>query len=224
MDVEPQPRRLSFGQVSKRSKASRDLTLRVPKPDEIKITSVTIDDDRFAIERKTGEADGPATYEVRFEGSEDLGRIKGRVRVEFTGSDVSSLDVPLWGEIVGDLRYAKNISFYRQKGAYEPRKVTFTSRTKKPVEILEAKDQDGHLEVKIVKAKGELAELEVTVGAAAQKADKTVSGKLHVKTTDRDEPEVEIVYGIHPSDRIRAMQQRMRKPTLPMPKPTSLAR
>jgi hypothetical protein len=224
-DVDPQPRRLSFGQVSKRAEASRELTLQVPKPDEIKISSVTIDDERFEIKLVSGEPAGTAKYEVRFKGSEALGRITGRVRVAFSGSDVTEIDIPLWGEIVGDLRYAKNLSFYKQKGAFKPRKLTFTSRTKKPVEILDAKDEGGHLKVKIVKAKGELAELEVSVAGAAQQADKTSKGKLRVKTTDRDEPEVVIAYGIYPADRIKSMQKKLRKAPKPAkPKPSASAR
>jgi hypothetical protein len=224
-DVEPQPRRLSFGQVSKRAEASRELTLKVPKPDEIKISSVTVDDERFEIELVSGEPAGGAKYEVRFKGSETLGRISGRVRVAFSGSDVTEIDIPLWGEIVGDLRYAKNLSFYKQKGAYKPRKVTFTSRSKKQVSILDVKDEGGHLKVEIAKAKGELAELEVSVAKAAQQSDKTTKGKLRVKTTDRDEPEVVIQYGIYPADRIKSMQKKfVRNPVPSKPKPSASAK
>lgn len=211
-DVEPQPRRLSFGQVSKRDDATRELTLRVPEPEKIKITSVTLDDDRFELELDKGDPAGDATYEVRFKGSDSLGRIKAQIRVEFTGSEVKQLDIPLWGEIVGDLRYAKHLSFYKQKGAYRSRKVTFTSRTKQPVEVLDAKDLDGHLQVEIVKSKGDLAELEVSVGDAARKTGEPLKGTLEVKTTDRDEPEVKIQYGIYPANRLRSMKDRVRKP------------
>ena len=224
-DVDPQPRRLSFGQVSKRAEASRELNLQVPKPDQIKITSVTVDDERFEIKLVSGEPAGTAKYQVRFKGSEALGRISGRVRVAFSGSDVTEIDIPLWGEIVGDLRYAKNLSFYKQKGTYKSRKLTFTSRTKKPVGILGVEDEGGHLKVEIVKAKGDLAELEVSVKETAQQTDKTSKGTLRVKTTDRDEPEVEISYGIYPADRIKSMQNKLRSTPKPAkPKPSASAR
>lgn len=224
-DVLPQPRRLSFGQVSKRSEAIRELTLRVPEPDQIEITSVTVDDERFQIERQPDDAKGNATYQVRFVGSDELGRISGRVRVEFTGSDVSHIEVPLWGEIVGDLRYPKRLSFYRQRGAYKPRKVTFSSRTKQPVELRKVEDLGGHLEIEVVAKKGELAELDVAVAKSARKASEVLKGTLRVETTDRDEPEVKIEYGIYPADRIRSMKDRIRKPR-PGPKavPTASAR
>ena len=96
-DVEVQPRRLSFGQVSKRADASRELTLKVPEPDKIQITSVTVDDERFELKLKSGEAASDSTYEVRFKGSDELGRIKGNVRVAFSGSEIDHIDVPLWG-------------------------------------------------------------------------------------------------------------------------------
>ena len=55
-------------------------------------------------------------------------------------------------------------------------------------------------------------------------AGKTVKGTMWVKTTDRDEPEVEIKYGVYPADRIRSMKDRIRKPERPKPTPSSSAR
>jgi hypothetical protein len=210
VDVEAQPHRLSFGQLSKRAEVTRELTLKVPEPDRIKITSVTIDDDHFALKLKSGDATGNATYEVTFKGSDQMGALKSNVRVVFRGSEVDHIDVPLWGQIVGDLRYPATLAFYRQGERFQDRKLTVTSRTKQPVHVLSAEDKDGHLKTEVLEAKGDAAVLNLSVAESTPTSGGIVRGTLVLKTTDRDEPEVRIKYSIHPTGRLGAMRQSMR--------------
>lgn len=198
VDVAVQPRRLSFGQVSKRqTDAMREFTVKVTEPDKVKITKVSVDDGRFALKLKEGEPAGDATYELVFKGSKELGRLTGKVRIEFSGSDIDHLDVPLWGQIVGDLRYPQNLVFYKDKDGFKEREVNFTSRTGEPVHLLGIKDEAKHLKVDIVSPKGKMAVIKVTVAKPDAEASKPLRGKLVVRTTDPDEPEVEMTYAIH---------------------------
>lgn len=192
-----QPRRLSYGQLSKRAEVARELKITVSEPDKVKITGVKLDDDHFELKLTDGEPTGDSTYDVLFKGAEELGRIKANVRITFSGSDVEHIDVPLWGQIVGDLRYPNQIFFHKDKGGFKERKVNFTSRTGVDVHMLEAKDPDGHLKIEVLKTKGKMAEIKLEVAKPDADEAKPLKGKIQVKTTDKDQPKLEIPYTIH---------------------------
>ena len=177
--------------------ASQTLTVKVTEPDKVKITKVSADEGKFEVKLTDGDPAGNATYEVHFEGTDKLGRMSGRVRVEFTGGAVPHVDVPVRGQVVGDLSYPQSITFNRRQGSFGERDLTFTSRAKKDVEILGAEDPDKNLMVEVTEAKGKTAKIHVKVAKPEADSNKPVRGKLVIRTTDPDEPEVTIAYGVY---------------------------
>jgi hypothetical protein len=198
VDVAAQPNRLSFGELRTGKPVSKPLSLTVTKPDEVRITGVTAQDERLAIKPLPSGPQGQQNYEVSFQGSAELGRIQGGVRVVYAGPNGDEhLDVPVWGQVVGDLRYPKRVFLRKQGDAYLPQKVTLSSRSERVVRILGAKDPDGRLEVKILKPQGPQVELELSI----HKTDKPVEsaqGNIVVTTNDRQEPKVTLPYSLGP--------------------------
>ncbi len=212
-----EPRQLAFAQVGLNTEANRILTVKVTEPDKVKITKVAIADERFTVTLTDGDAAGNATYDVAFKGSGEIGRLNEKLRIEFTGGEVPHLDVPLRGQVVGDLTYPQRLTFNKQNGKYTERDVRITSRTKKTVQILSATDPDKRLEVEVTEAKGETGLIHLKVATAeSQGAGGPIQGKLVVRTTDPNEPEVKIPYGIYKQGGRRAMR------TDPMRRPQAL--
>jgi hypothetical protein len=196
VDVLAQPHSISFGEVQKGADASRELALQIAEPDRVKVTSVTVDDPRFEIIRKSGDAAGSASYDLRLKKPDKLGRVTAKVHVALTGADPSTLEVPITGEIVGDLRYPKMLSFRKTGDAFAPRDLTFTSRSNKPVHLLGVEDPAHVLTLDITQSKGDKAVVKVGVAKLTSVGGATVLGTLVVRTTDRDEPKIEIDYTV----------------------------
>ncbi len=176
---------------------SRPLKVTVNEPGRVKITKVSASDELIEVKLTEGDPAGSATYEVTVKGTDKIGRLTGKVQVAFTGGGVASVDVPVRGQVVGDLNYPQSISFNRRQGSFGERDVVFTSRTKKDVELLAAEDPANNLSVQITQAKGKTAKIHVKVGNAQGASANQVRGHLVIKTTDPVEPEVKIAYGIY---------------------------
>ena len=200
-DVSISPPRISFGEVTKGETATRSFTAKVTEPEKVSITSVTVDDDRFEVQAKDGAAD---TYEVRFKGGDELGRLNAKVKLALKGADNPTMEVPIWGQVVGDLRYPKNASLYRKDGKFEPQKVVLSSRSGKDVKITEVVDESKALNVELEQAEGKSAVVVLTVADEKKKSEAPVRGKLLIRTTDADEPEVTVMYVIQYKDLGRA--------------------
>ncbi|HHH30901.1 MAG TPA: hypothetical protein ENK57_21505 [Polyangiaceae bacterium] len=213
-DVVATPNRLSLGEVGMNETATHTLNLAVTNPAEVTIDSVTFDDDRFTIEPAKDGDDGVKRYDVTYRGSSEIGRVNGRVRVTYTAPDGEQhLDVPIWGQIVGNLRYPNSVFMGVRDGAIESRQLFVSTRDGKPVRIVSATDPEGRLEVKLKKPFGPKAELELSwkeeeppVGA--------IRGALQLKTTDALQPSVTIPYTIGGSGRGASAT---RKPRLRIP-------
>lgn len=218
VDVAAAPRQLVFAQVGLDTEATRPLTVKVTEPDKVKITKVSIDDDRFTVKLTDGDASGNATYDVVFKGGSEVGRLTGKVRIEYTGGDVPQLEVPLRGQVVGDLTYPQRLTFNLQDGKYTERDVRITSRSQKTVQILSAEDPDKRLEVEVTEAEGKSGVVHLTVANADAQAPGPIQGKLVVRTTDTTEPEVKIPYGIYKQGR-RGLRP---SPAVPLRRPKGL--
>jgi len=201
VDVAAEPSRISFRELRVDDPASQTLTLSVTNPDEVRITDVTLDDDHFSITPVAGEDTAQKRYEVVYRGHGELGRINDRIRVAYTGPDGDQhVDVPLWAQIVGDLRYPNAVFFGKRADGYEARKVKLSTRSGKAVRILSAKDPKGLLDAKILKGQGPEIELELSVNEAHASVD-SARGQIEIRTTDRLEPKVTLPYTLHGSRR-----------------------
>jgi len=216
--VAAEPRQLAFAQIGLDAEATKTLTVKVTEPGKVKITKVSVNDERFTVKLTDGEASGNATYDVVFNGSSEVGRLASKVRIEFTGGAVPHLEVPLRGQVVGDLTYPQRLTFNLQDGKYTERDVRITSRSQKPVQILSAEDPDKRLEVEVTEAKGEAGIVHLKVATADSQGPGPIQGKLVVRTTDANEPEVKIPYGIYKQGR-RGLRPRA---AVPMRRPKGL--
>jgi len=193
VEVAVTPKRLTLGrQKLKKESATEKFSLKVTDPEKTKIKAVSVKDERFAIKMLSGDPKGDGEYELIFNGANELGRINTEVAIEIDGSE-KPVKVPVLLTIVGDLRYSKSIFFVKKDDKFEPRDITFNTRSGKNVKIKGATDPTQTLKLKINSGKNT-----VTATLIDQKADyrKPKRGKFLVKTTDLDEPEIEISYMI----------------------------
>jgi hypothetical protein len=196
VDVAVEPRAVSFGQLGKAEKATRELKITVADPGKLKITEVVSDDPRVVLTRKDGDAAGSGTYEVAFNGSDKIERVASKVTVKYTGSDVTSIDVMVSAMIVGDLRYSKSIYFTKKDDGFEKKEVVINSRSGKDVELKRIEDPDKKLKCTIVRRKGENAMFNAEVADPSASYRQPDQHVLKVYTTDKDEPVVEMRYMI----------------------------
>jgi len=187
------PPRLSLGEVTKGETATKEFTAKVTEPEKVSITAVTVDDEHFEVVAKDAAA---GTYEVRFKGSDAFGRIAAKVTLTLKGADNPTMELPIWGEVVGDLRYPKSTSLYRKDGEFAPQKVILSSRSGKDVKITEVVDEGKALKAELEQAVGKTAVVVLTVVDKDKKTNQPVRGKLLIRTTDADEPEVTVSYVI----------------------------
>jgi hypothetical protein len=69
VDVEVTPRHLSFGQLGKNEKATREFKIAVREPDKVKVVEVKTEDDRFVLKKIDGVLESNSTWEITFKGT-----------------------------------------------------------------------------------------------------------------------------------------------------------
>ena len=195
-DVAVKPRSIWLGQLKKRTKGSADFTVEVSDPERIKVKSVKVDDKAFTVKKLGGGAAGTAKYQIAFKGSAKLGRISTRVLVEYEGAKRSPLRVPVSVEVVGDLQYTKYLRFIKRKDDFRPMTIVFKSRSDKTVTIKSATDEQGLLKLTVLEAKGKRPMIRAEVADPTASYQRPRRNKIVVKTSDRDEPTVQIGYTI----------------------------
>ncbi len=208
MDVEVAPRHLSFGQLAKNEKATREFKITVREPDKVKVVEVKMDDDRFVLKKIDGVLKSNSTWKITFKGTREVGRVMGNVEVRFTGSDVESAKVPARVNIVGDLQYTKSLYFHKEEDGYVEREIVFSSRSGKNVHIKKVEDPDGLLKIDFSNPKGKKVIVKTKVADPKGDYSKPSRHVLKVFTGDPDEPEVDIRYTI--SNRRPGRQPHMR--------------
>ena len=201
MDVEVTPRHLSFGQLGKNEKATREFKITVREPAKVKIVEVKADDDRFVLKKTDGDLESNSSWEITFKGTKEIGRVMGNIEVRFTGSDVESAKVPARVNIVGDLQFTKSLYFHKQESGYAEREISFSSRSGKNVHIKKIEDPDGLLEIDLSNPRGKKVIVKTKVADPKGDYSKPTRHALKVFTSDPDEPEVDIQYTI--SNRMR---------------------
>lgn len=192
VDVEARPARLHFGTLQPGEAATRPLDLKVAEPDEVNVVKVSVEGESFTVKQ---QGDRPLSYEVSFRGAKKIGAIEDRVVVDYTTPDGErQADVPIFCQVVGDLRYPRRIYFRKVGDTYKSEKILVASRSNKPVRILSGSDPDGRVAVKVLEAEGAQARVELSIVEA--KGAKSSRGKIVLKTTDPLEPTVTIPYNL----------------------------
>ncbi len=198
------PRVVSFGQLGKGEKATKEFTVTLNDPKKVSITSVTADEDAFQVRLRDKKA-GVYTYEVSF-ASTRIDRHAARLRIALKGAKKDTVDVPLRAEVVGNLRYSRGLYFIKRNDKFVPRDITVSSRSNDSVHIERVADRDDLLKLEIVKNDAPL----VKVRASVREPDKAYTsprrGQVVVYTSDADQPELKIMYTI---------AERTRRPRIP---------
>jgi len=213
-DIIATPHRIQFGDLAKGEKAEREITIRPSDPEQFRIVSLDIEDKRFTIKPKSKKA-GTEQYTVRFLGSRTFERISTSIEVKYKGADETSMRIPIWVSVTGDLVYMKNLFFNKREGAFSPREVRFSSRSSKPFKLISAKDPANLLKFTIAEPSGPHATLRVEVANPKASYVDSKRGAFTVKTDRRDEKKIEIKYSI--TERRVTSQKRSTKPVKPKP-------
>jgi len=194
-DLNVTPDRISFGQVGKGEKAEQDVVIQSSDPERIRVVSLDIEDKRFKVEPKSKQADGEH-YRVRFLGSQTFERISAGIAVKYQGAEETSMRIPIFVTVIGDLVYLKHLFFNKRDGAFSPREVNFSSRSSKPFRLISARDPASLLKLTIAEPNGPRAILRAEVANPKASYAARKRGVVSVKTNRRDESRVEIQYTI----------------------------
>lgn len=222
-DISTEPRMVNFGELTPGEKGVQEFSLKVTEPDKVKVTSVTSEDDRFKVKLKSGNPAGDAVYEVQFAGEKTKGRLTGRIKVAYTGSDVTEADVRIRGRVVGNLRFPSSFFIIKRGGSFPPKEVEIIHRKGGTVKVLSAKDPDGHLKVTTAKKEKDRVTLKVEViDPNREEYADAVSGNVVVKTDDKDDPEIAIRYRIANEKRTSRLRKRMSGSDKSTPKKTEM--
>jgi len=194
VDLLMNPRRLNFGSVGRGETATKEFTLKARDPNEIRIDSVSIEDERFKLTKKSESDEVGSTYEVEFLGSDVYEHIRAKVRVAVTGTEVKDHFLNINASVDSDLRFPSRVHFSDRKGTFHERQITFSSRSGNTVEILGIEDPDGLLSCEIAANKQARARLACKVNGDKVLADDNKGHKLTVSTTDKERSKAEIEY------------------------------
>jgi hypothetical protein len=190
------PAKLNFGSLGKRQTRSRDLSVTVRDPEQIRISSVTIGDKRFSIEPGMVDSAGTTHYKVTFLGDNRASRISNKMKINLEGASIPYIDVTVQAMIMSDITYRKNIDFRQRGGKYVPQEVNFMTRSGIPVEILSVEDTGDLLETQILERKGHRSLIKAQVANPGIVPSNRGPHKLIVSTDHEEEPELEIRYRI----------------------------
>ncbi len=210
-EVQVEPRVVSFGEVSKGKKVSKEFTVKVKDPDKIHLESVTVDDKRFKV-RKLERGKGTVKYEVSFQ-ADKVDRYAAKVEIRLQGAKVDVFTVPLRATVVGDLRHAGSLYFIKRGEHFSARDFTISSRSDKKVHIRKVVDQQGLLKFEIVENDQPTVKIRATVADETQSYLRARRGKILIHTNSADEPVVKVLYTI--AERNRQPRRQLDKIKLP---------
>jgi hypothetical protein len=218
VDVAIDPQYLWLKEIKTGEKASREFSLTVPDPEKLKVASVTVEDKRFTVRRKSGDPKGNAVYELEFRGTKKPESVSAEVVVRAEGSSEPATQAGIRLEVVGDLRYPRLVQVFRKKDTPFSMDITFTSRSNKPFVLKRAEDPNKFLKLEIVERKGPNARIRVQLvdeNAVIQEGKRFT---FTVYTSDKSEPTIELPYMVYQQ---RPMPRLSRPIAPPLPRPAS---
>jgi hypothetical protein len=195
-NVTIKPKRIRFGDLGKSEKASKEFWVKLRNPDKAKIDSVTIEDKNFTVSHKGDDPEKGAQYEISFNGSPDFGRISTTMRVSVQGLDKPFKNVSVVANIAGNLRYPQRLFFFKQAEGFPSKNIVISTRDGAPVTIKKMADPDGLLKLQIEKNNEPTVQIQAQVANPDIKLDQRSVHKLIIRTTDKDEPTIELTYRI----------------------------
>ncbi len=196
VEVEVKPTRLNFGTLGKRQTSSRDFFVTIKNPEEVRVSSVTINDGRFSIEPGAVDSAGRVHYLVKFLGSDKTVKISKKIKISLDGAVIPYMEILVHVNVPSDIVYRESLDFRQRGGKYTPQEVSFRTRSGTPVEILGVKDTGDLLITEILERKGHRSALKAYVANPEAVPSKRGRHRLIVTTNHQDEPELEISYRI----------------------------
>ena len=189
--------------------AVKTVAVKLADPDRVKLGKVTCEDDRFTPKLIPGDTPGTATLEVTFNGQDKPERVTGAVQIELVGENVKPATVSVRVQVVGNLRFPQQIFLLKTGGIYNTREIVLTSRSGDKFKVLRAEDPEGR--VKLDVPKGASAEIHVVASVREDKLDeeKSVRGKILIRTSDPQNAEIAVGYTISNRDRMRNFQDKI---------------
>jgi len=142
------------------------------------------------------DSTGTAHYKVKFLGSDTIGRISKKMKINLEGASTPYIEAVVQVSVVSDILYRKSLDFRQQGGKYAPLEVNFRTRSGSPVEILGVEDTGGLLETEILERKGHRSALKAHVVDPKAVPSNQRRHMLIVSTNHEEEPELEISYRI----------------------------
>jgi hypothetical protein len=189
------PAGINLGQLTKGQRAEKEFSVEPSEPQKVHVVSLRIEDKRFVITPKSKAEDNKG-YTLRFSGSPKFENINATIEVEYQGAQETIARIPISVGIVSDLIYPKYTYFYKQNGGFSPRDFSFTSRSKKKVVLISAKDPGRLLKLTMTNPSGPSPTVRVEVAKPNDSYSEPKKGVFIVKTNNRDEPAAEINYTI----------------------------
>ena len=165
-------------------------------PNTVHISTLIVGDRRFSIEPGRVDSKGTAHYQVKFQGSDKIGRISEKIRIILEGSATRHIEVPVQVFVVSDLLYRRSLDFRQQRGIYAPQEVDLKTRSGTPVEILSVEDKGGLLKTEILERNGQRSVLKAQVADPKSVLSNQRRHTLIVSTNHVDEPMLVIHYRI----------------------------
>lgn len=162
------------------------------------VESVRIaDTDHFSVRETKTEPGALATYEVRFEGREEIGASSTSVVVDTTGENTPQLTIPVRANAAYNLRYPKRFGFSSRDGERPERTIRISSRRGDAPKIEKVVDPDGLLDIEVLEPEGPATSIRTRMKEdAAAKAGAGTWHTLLVHTNDPDEPKLELEYRV----------------------------
>jgi hypothetical protein len=200
VDLVAQPTFVHIRDLTRNEAGTGTFELQLMDTSKAEIQSVTLEDEKnFSLKKIEADSDADATYEVRFRGAKEVGTATTRVVVKTNGEYTPELFIPVRANVSLNLRYQKNIRFIRRKGGIQERTFRISALRGDAPKIKKVEDPDGLLEIEVLESQGPMANIRMRVLEDELPADD--DGKSHpliLRTSDRDEPRIELEYSVLP--------------------------
>lgn len=97
------PGRVYFGAVEIGKSAAKDVSVRVVRPETVRIVSASVDDERFSLQQTGGDSVGNTVYSLTFKGAEKPENVRTWLEILYDagGDEPKRKRVPILVDVVG---------------------------------------------------------------------------------------------------------------------------
>jgi hypothetical protein len=221
VDVEVIPTSALFEDIPMGQTSNMNIALNISEPDKVHIKSVICEDSRFSVKLISGTDPGKVTLEITFLGSKKQERISATAKVLLDGTEKKDIDIPIHIQVVGNLKYPKQISIMKNGDVFNTRDIDIVNRLGKSFKMKRVQDKDNRLKLDYPKTPGKEIRLTASVRDPKISLDTSARGTIQIQTTDPLDSTIEIAYTISkrrtPADyRKQQLKDKQNKQTPPL--------